>query len=284
LLSNSDFITGAFASEYGNALSGVFDLRLRKGNNEKREYTLQAGLLGLNAAAEGPFSSSYKGSYLLNYRYSTLELLNKIGIPLQSGATNFQDLSYHIHLPTKNGDNSVCLDLEAAVLSISKPILIQPLGMRSGTAIHRVLVPILSSTGSLILFCWGTKRISVLLLATLKVQSRDDFRYIQDDLTLRDEYIDRFLTKKWNASTTLNHKFSSKSALRAGAIYTHIDFDYFQKSKENDSAALKEVINTKDDTRTMQSFAQWQFKASDKVTLNAGMHFLYLAYNANQCA
>jgi hypothetical protein len=53
LLSNSDFVTAAFAAEYGNALSGVFDLRLRKGNNEKREYTLQAGVLGLNAAMEG---------------------------------------------------------------------------------------------------------------------------------------------------------------------------------------------------------------------------------------
>ncbi|MBL7775094.1 MAG: carboxypeptidase-like regulatory domain-containing protein, partial [Saprospiraceae bacterium] len=51
LLTNSDFITGAFAAEYGNALSGVFDLKLRKGNAEKREYTLQAGLLGLDVAA-----------------------------------------------------------------------------------------------------------------------------------------------------------------------------------------------------------------------------------------
>jgi hypothetical protein len=33
LLSNSDFVTAAFAPEYGNALSGVFDLKLRRGNN-----------------------------------------------------------------------------------------------------------------------------------------------------------------------------------------------------------------------------------------------------------
>lgn len=32
LLANSDFITGAFPAEYGNAMSGVFDLSLRKGN------------------------------------------------------------------------------------------------------------------------------------------------------------------------------------------------------------------------------------------------------------
>jgi hypothetical protein len=64
LLSNSDFVTAAFAAEYGNALSGVFDLRLRKGNNEKREYTLQAGVLGLNAAMEGPFSKNTKARIL----------------------------------------------------------------------------------------------------------------------------------------------------------------------------------------------------------------------------
>src|SRR5262245_27811225 len=100
LLSNSDFVTAAFAAEYGNALSGVFDLKLRKGNNEKREYTLQAGILGLNAAIEGPFSKNYKGSYLINYRYSTLSLLSRSGVIPDDGATNFQDLSYNFYLPT----------------------------------------------------------------------------------------------------------------------------------------------------------------------------------------
>src|SRR6186713_1424522 len=106
LLSNSDFVTAAFAAEYGNALSGVFDLRLRKGNNEKREYTVQAGVLGLNVAAEGPFSKKYKGSYLVNYRYSTLELLDKIGVGItDGGVTRFQDLSYNIYLPTTKAGN-----------------------------------------------------------------------------------------------------------------------------------------------------------------------------------
>jgi hypothetical protein len=100
------FSTGAFAAEYGNALSGVFDLILRKGNNEKREYTVQAGILGLNVAAEGPFSKKYKGSYLVNYRYSTLELLDKIGVGVtDGGVTRFQDLSYNIYLPTTKAGN-----------------------------------------------------------------------------------------------------------------------------------------------------------------------------------
>jgi hypothetical protein len=80
MLSNSDFLTGAFPAEYGNASSGVFDIRLRNGNNEKKEYALQAGFLGIDFAAEGPFSTKSRASYLVNYRYSTLALLDKIGV------------------------------------------------------------------------------------------------------------------------------------------------------------------------------------------------------------
>ena len=100
LLSNSDFLTGAFAAEYGNALSGVFDLKLRKGNSEKREYTLQAGVLGLDAAVEGPMRlGSQTGSYLVNYRYSTLSILGKLGVNIGDAVTNFQDLSFNLWMP-----------------------------------------------------------------------------------------------------------------------------------------------------------------------------------------
>ncbi len=73
VLSNSDFFTGAFPAEYGNALSGVFDLKLRNGNSDKREYAIQLGVLGAQFATEGPFKKGLEASYLFNYRYSTLE-------------------------------------------------------------------------------------------------------------------------------------------------------------------------------------------------------------------
>jgi hypothetical protein len=98
MLSNSDFSTGAFSPEYGNALSGVFDIKLRKGNDTKKEYTFKAGFLGIEAAIEGPLGKNQKGSYLINYRYSTLSLINKLGVDL-TGVLNYSDLSYHIQLP-----------------------------------------------------------------------------------------------------------------------------------------------------------------------------------------
>ncbi len=102
VLSNSDFLTGAFSADYGNALSGVFDLHLRKGNNREREHAFQAGLLGLEAATEGPFSKNYQGSYMVNYRYS---LLGLIGGLVESQNSKYQDLTYNIYLPTKHAGN-----------------------------------------------------------------------------------------------------------------------------------------------------------------------------------
>ncbi|MEM9917880.1 MAG: TonB-dependent receptor [Bacteroidota bacterium] len=99
MLGASSFLTGAFPAEYGNALSGVLDMRLRKGNDRRREYTAQIGLLGLDVAAEGPLGKEQQSSYLLNYRYSTLGLFSALGIELGDEAINFQDLAFHVHLP-----------------------------------------------------------------------------------------------------------------------------------------------------------------------------------------
>jgi CarboxypepD_reg-like domain/TonB-dependent Receptor Plug Domain len=69
LLQNSDFLTSAFPAEYGNAMSGVFDLNMRNGNNEKHEFLFQSGFNGFELGAEGPISKTNKSSYLANFRY-----------------------------------------------------------------------------------------------------------------------------------------------------------------------------------------------------------------------
>ena len=107
MLGNSDFYTGAFPAEYGNALSGVFDIYLRNGNDTRREHTFQLGALGIDVASEGPFSKRYDGSYLFNYRYSTLALLTPL-LPEDADGTSYQDLSFKLHFPTRHaGDFSL---------------------------------------------------------------------------------------------------------------------------------------------------------------------------------
>ncbi|MDX1407339.1 MAG: TonB-dependent receptor, partial [Saprospiraceae bacterium] len=101
-LSNSDFYTGAFPAEFGNASSGVFDLNLRKGNDQQREYGFMIGLLGIEAAAEGPFSTEGRGSYLVNVRYSTLSALSALGLnPAGDVLPAYGDVSFKLHIPTQ---------------------------------------------------------------------------------------------------------------------------------------------------------------------------------------
>lgn len=103
VLGNSDFFTGAFPAQYNNALSGVFDMALRNGNNQRYEHTVQLGTLGIEFASEGPFKKGGRGSYLFNYRYSSLALAGDlIGGSLEEVAgARYQDLSFRINLPTR---------------------------------------------------------------------------------------------------------------------------------------------------------------------------------------
>jgi len=104
LLANSDFYTGAFPAEFGNASAGVFDMKLRNGNRFEREYAFQLGIQGIEAAAEGPFKKGGDASYLFNYRYSTMALIFPLlpEVNYSDELPVYQDLSFKINMPTKN--------------------------------------------------------------------------------------------------------------------------------------------------------------------------------------
>jgi hypothetical protein len=54
-LTNSDFYTGAFPAEFGNALAGAFDIKMRNGNNQKHEFMGQMGFNGLSSVPKALF-------------------------------------------------------------------------------------------------------------------------------------------------------------------------------------------------------------------------------------
>jgi hypothetical protein len=103
-LAKSDFMTAAFPSEYGNALAGVFDLKMRSGNKNKYEFMAQIGFNGVEVGAEGPFNKKKSdASFMINYRYSTLALFKFIGANFGTGTAipRYQDISFKIDIPTK---------------------------------------------------------------------------------------------------------------------------------------------------------------------------------------
>jgi hypothetical protein len=285
LLSNSDFMTGAFAAEYGNALSGVFDLKLRKGNQDKREYTLQAGVLGLDAAVEGPLRAGRQnGSFLVNYRYSTLSLISKMGVNIGDASTNFQDLSFHTWLSAgKFGTLSL---FGMGGLSAQRQASVADSAAWKLDFFKRYSFDFLAHTG--VVGLTHTKAWERTFLKTIVAASATENGYeqeeLQPDYTQLKQYDQRHAQMKYTVSTVLNHKFSPRHFLRAGAYLTFMDFDFVQSDWNWEEDVLEQKVKTKGSTETLNAFAQWQYRASRRLTANAGVHVFGFLLNRQYSA
>ena len=103
VIGNSDFFTSTFNANYNNALSGVFDVKMRSGNNSKHENILQIGTLSEELTLEGPISRKNNSSYIINYRYGFTSLVDKLGLVDTEGShMGFQDFSVKLNFPTKH--------------------------------------------------------------------------------------------------------------------------------------------------------------------------------------
>lgn len=283
VLTNSDFMTGAFPAEYGNALSGVFDLRLRKGNNQQREYTVQAGVLGLDVAAEGPFSKKYKGSYLVNYRYSTLELLTKLGLPIGDYAQRFQDISYNIALPTKKWGDFTLFGFGG--LSGSRNLAVADSLEWKKNSERRFPEKFLSNTGA-----WGTTHTlrfkDKTLLKTVALYSAyrnlDEQNEYNRAYVIEPRFKEDYNLDKLTLSSTLNHKFSARLVLRTGAIWSRQVYSLVRESWNATQRRMVSFINSEGQTNVTQAFMQWNYKILPQLTVNVGAHYLSLALNKSR--
>ena len=103
VIGNSDFFTSTFNANYNNALSGVFDVKMRPGNNAKHENILQVGTVSEELTLEGPISRKSNSSYIVNYRYGFSSLVDRLDLMDTDGAhVNFQDFSFKLLFPTKH--------------------------------------------------------------------------------------------------------------------------------------------------------------------------------------
>ena len=73
ILGNSDFVNCAMPAHYQETFSGVFDINMRNGNNQKYEFGAQLGLYGAELMAEGPFKKG-GASFAIAGRYGIFSL------------------------------------------------------------------------------------------------------------------------------------------------------------------------------------------------------------------
>ena len=286
LLSNSDFITGAFPAEYGNATSGVFDIKMRNGNDKKSERTFQVGALGLEAILEGPFSKKSASSYLIAYRYSTLGLLSKVNLKTGfASIPSYQDFSFKVNIVTKKigtfklfglgGTSSTdFLDSKRDETQFSPANKGENVQFGSKTAI----------VGLTHNYFLNTKSFIKTTIATTYEGNENKRDSIQANGSTKITGGFGYSNKKFVFSSLYNNKINAKNTFQAGAILENVNY------KTKDSLLLYKPITGKPffgynndfggTTNLVQTYAQWKYKFNDKLILNSGLHFQYLTLNS----
>jgi len=268
MLANSDFFTGAFPAQYGNALSGVFDINLRKGNTDKREYSFQAGLIGLAFAAEGPIKQGSKASYLVNYRYSTLTLLDQLGLLPIFGDEElvFQDLSYKVHVPTEKAGSFSLWGLGG--LSRQTEVAVP----EDQSYFNSNFRSNMGATGlSHVYFLNNDTFIETKLTTSLGLNGYDE-----DSLKMQVYNKESFLKKDYRLSSMINQKFNARNTLRSGFIISSLGYDLVNSYYNNIDDVTYTGLDAEGNMMMLQGFSQWQYRAGENVTLNSGFHYTHL--------
>jgi hypothetical protein len=278
MIDNSDIYTAAFPAEYGNALSGVFDLKLRSGNQDKREHTFQAGITGIDLSSEGPYRKGKPATYLFNYRYSTFGLIKPI-LPDNAGLITYQDFSFKTEFQAKR----------AGVLSL------WGIGStdQSGSEVEkepeeweyeedridedaRTSMGAIGLTHKLIL---GKKS---LLNSSLAISGSG--LKLEESIMDFDKQLyptENIKNTVWNYSLSsyLNHKFSAKHTNRSGITLNVLNYEMLI---QNAAVFKEEMTTTTDDagrSELIQAYSQSRFDLNEKLTLNAGFHVQYFTLN-----
>ncbi|MEK6477734.1 TonB-dependent receptor [Catalinimonas sp. 4WD22] len=285
-LDKSDFLTAAFPAEYGNALAGVFDLQLRSGNNEKREYLGQVGFNGFELGAEGPFTKNSKASYLANYRYSTLGAFQALGIDFGTGSATpeYQDLTFKVDVPTAKAGRFTLfgiggrsnIDLLGSEEDLESSDNLYGSENEDSYVDYRTGIVGLSH-----LYYFNKNTYYKLSVAA----SRQEEHFYSDSLSIEDrspiplESAD-FINNKYSTHLMLNKKFNARNNVSAGAILDLYDFDLVNsRLVPGDEQSLR---NTEGQSLLTQVYAQWQHRFSDKLTLNTGINYQQFEVSGSQ--
>ncbi len=287
VLSTSDFFTGAFPAEYGNATSGIMDLNLRTGKTGKREYAFQFGVVGTEFCLEGGFTPQSKSSYLINYRYSTFGYLSKAGL-IDLGNNNlppvFQDLSAKFNFPTRNAgtfslfmvagqSNTGTQAVEDSAQWLSDPDL-----NYFEKEDHKMAV-----AGLKHIYMFPGNKTSVKTVIAGTYQS-DEWTegYLTPDYEKFTGYHSVYTYPSLRASVLINSKINNRNVLRGGITHNVLGYDMMHRKFNYNTDKYDILVDQKGGSSMTQAFLQHKYRFSENTELNAGLHFLSFQLNGNK--
>jgi hypothetical protein len=296
LLSNSDFFMSAFPAEYGNSTSGIFDLKLRNGNNNQHEFTGQFGFLGTELLAEGPMSKNGKSSYLVMGRYSTLSLFQQLGIQIGTDAVPvYGDGAFKFNWQLKKGGQLSAFGIGGKSnisIMISEQTEYSKEFYGEGDR-DQYFGTSMFVTGLNYKKALNEKTFIASTLAYSVEEQHSLHNYLQRSLdtnattnavSIRVDSIYQLMSYKFSINKlsgyfSVNHKINKQHLIKAG-----INVDGFYMNQLD--SALKNVLvpnnfavrwDYKGYSALIQPFVQWKWRANDNLDITAGIHSQYFS-------
>ena len=279
VLANSDFLTGAMPAEFGNALSGAFDMKMRVGNNTKYEHAVQVGTLGVDFASEGPLGRNTKASYLVNYRYSFLEIAKKLhAINMEKETLDYQDLSFKLNMPTqKAGTFAVWFTglidrYENEVPDVSDWETLWDMNdswsRQSNCAV--------GLTHNYRFRSGGTLHSSVAYTGAYRKLGVNDY---DTEMNMMPEMAGR--NSQWNViiSTRHQHKFSSRYTMQNGFEHQHLDFNTWMDYIHETGGPLYRVYESEGNTGLTRLYSNHKVALSRRLSTVAGVNVMWFNLN-----
>lgn len=281
VIGNSDFLTGAFPAEYGNALAAVFDVKMRTGNTSRYEHTAQVGVLGLDFASEGPLSRAKGSSYLFNYRYSTLGLLSDLKINKTGQRIKYQDLSFKLNFPTEKAGTFSLWGI-GGIDNTHKDALKAPTDWK--TDIDRVNNNWDTYVGTVGLrhqITAGERSFVESHLAFSGTDDRISTDYLSDDASV---FTPDSRLKKQNGTltlaTSLTHKLSPLATLKVGISSKQLFYKYnLSAAQDYVPSTYARIVNSAGNTHLTEGYAQLKYQLSPALLANVGLRAHYFGLN-----
>jgi len=282
LLTNSTFSNGAFSPEYGNALSGIFDIHLREGNNEANEFTLQAGLIGVDVSAEGPISRKKGSSFLANYRYSTVGLITGLGVDFGGETISFQDFAFNLNLPTSRAGTFTVFGMGGLSFNRFKG---QTTDSLREEAKERFDINFRSNMGAVGVTHRILLRDRILwetVVAASGISSEREGIFIEDSLTRTPVEEDRVQQVKLSARTGISYKLGKTSHLKVGTYLTQLRDSATSLFRPIEGGQDFQVLAANGgNTLLVQPYVNLRLNPFARLRLDIGLHSMYLALNGS---
>lgn len=288
-IAKSDFLTGAFPAQYGNAVAGTFDIKLRNGNRDKPEYVTQVGFNGFEGGAEGPIGKNKKTSYLINYRYSTLGVFKALGLNLGTGTAVpvYQDVNYKLtsELSKKSKLSLFGIAGTSRADFLGKDVDTTKPDLYGGNALSDQRSKFTTTiTGAAYDYQISERSSTKLILG----YSSTNQHYTNDSLSAVDgsthpsEAAD-FLTGKISIQWLYMHKFNARNNVQAGLTYENIAYN-MQFKRMYPSMPTRVYTDQSGNMGLEQGFVQWKHRFSKDFSFVTGLHFQYLDLNGSFAA